>query len=122
MTLSQSILYLTKDPNLVGEILRDRFFKQNRELGIFGCYTTFNLRDDVVKLEDEVNLEYGYENEGVKVTCAKLDDIVMKYFWCGDGTLTFHFPNGEILENDDCKKDHGWMIRSIFLNKKEKSK
>ena len=49
-TLSQTILDLTSDPNLVGEILRDQFFKQDKENGNLGCHSTFELREDVIKL------------------------------------------------------------------------
>jgi hypothetical protein len=32
----------------------------------------------------------------------------MKYYWDGDGQLEFHFPDGSILMNTDCKKDYRW--------------
>ncbi len=111
MNLSEQILSLTEDSNIIGEILRDKFFKQDRENGKFGCYSTFELRKDVTELPEEKNSDYGFEN-GVTVTCAKLDDIVMKYFSEHDTNLSFYFPNGKILSNDDCKKDYGWKFEN----------
>lgn len=108
-TLSEAILDLTIDPNLIGEILRDKFFKQDKEkTGKFGCYSTFELNKDVIELSEEKNLDYGFKNVGVIVTCAKLEDIIMKYFWEHDGDLSFYFPNGRVLNNDDAKKDCNW--------------
>lgn len=107
-TLSQIILDLTSDPNLIGEILRDKFFKQDKENGKFGCYSTFELRENVVELLGKRNFDYGFENIGVTVTCAQLEDVVMTYFSDGDLNLEFYFPNGKILSNDDAKKDSVW--------------
>lgn len=111
MTLSEHILSLTQDANIVGELLRDKFFNQDRENGKFGCYSTFELNNGVVKLPDEMNEEFV-----VKVICAKLDDIVMKYWWEHDGDLSFYFLNGEILNNSDAKKSHGWQWLSTPEN------
>ena len=105
--LSDQILSLSINPNLIGEILREKFFHQNREKGLLGCYSTFELNPNVIKLPDEINFDYGDEN-GVKVAVCQLDDIIMKYFWDGDGNLTFYFPDGTIINNDDCKKDYNW--------------
>lgn len=108
-TLSRVILDLTNDPNLIGEILRDKFFKQDKENGNLGCYSTFELREDVTELPGEINLDYKYVNgEGAIVTCAQLDDITMKYFWDRDGNLSFYFSNDRILNNSDTKKNYGW--------------
>lgn len=116
MKLSEQILSLTQDANIIGEILRDKFFQQDRENGKFGFYSVFKYRPGVIQLSDERNLDYGYEDEGVRVVCAKLDDIVMKGFWEGDGDLSFHFPNGEIVNNSDCKKSNNWHWLSTFEN------
>lgn len=103
MSLSESILSLIQDPNVIGEILRDKFFKQDRENGKLGCYSTFELREDVKQLPDENNYD-----EGINVTVSKLDDVIMKYYWCGDGTLQFFFDDGQILSNYDAKKTYNW--------------
>ena len=107
-TLSETILDLTNDPNLIGEILRDKFFKQDKENGKFGCYSTFELRENVVELLGKRDFDYGFENIGVTVTCAQLEDVVMTYFSDGDLNLEFYFPDGKILSNDDAKKSENW--------------
>ena len=95
---------LTCDIDLLGEILRDRFFDQNdHELG---CHGTFTLRPEVKKMPSEVD-----EEDGIIWTCATAEFngmvVEMRYFWDGDGTLEFSLPDC-LLSNDDCKKTHGW--------------
>lgn len=34
--------------------------------------------------------------------------VEVGWWWDGDGTLIFRFPNGVILANSDCKKDYEW--------------
>lgn len=105
--LSELLLPIINDPNCLGEVLRDKFFAQIRTGDIFkqtfGCYDCFEYRNDVISLPDilDENLECSWH-------CAKLDDIEMRYYWDGDGTLEFIFPNGDILSNDDCKKNNRW--------------
>jgi hypothetical protein len=102
-------------PDFIGEFLRDSFFDQSKGKG---CYETFDLKEDVENLPDESidtsdwdsnwidnNIEYVYR-------CAKkvIDDkvVIMKYYWDGDGVLEFHFEDGSILENNDCKCSYDW--------------
>lgn len=89
-----------QDTNALGEILRDAFFDQ-RGYAEVGCYTTFDLREDVEFL--------GYTTyDGEKCPVYQKQDIKMTFYWDGDGTLAFRFPDGSLLENSDCKKDHEW--------------
>lgn len=98
---------LSCDPNLLGELLRDKFFDQDDMEGSVGCYTTFKLRPDVKELPDMPN----EEEPSCPWHCAELylNDIrvEMSYYWEGDGTLMFVLPDC-IISNDDCKKDYGW--------------
>ena len=48
--ITNNFRFNSSDPNLIGEILRDKFFKQDKENGKFGCYSTFELRENVVEL------------------------------------------------------------------------
>jgi hypothetical protein len=105
-SLSETLLELTSNPDIIGELLRGKFFNQDN--GKLGCYSTFELNNGVVKLPD------GFDEESeLKTTRAKMDDVEMEYFWDGDGELTFylsHFPNQKVLINSDCKKSHGWKL------------
>ena len=96
------------DPNIVGELLRGRFFDQSK--GDVGCYTTFKLNSDVEELPkriEEIDDLYGNpENEIWE--CARWNGIQMEYHWEHDGILIFTFPNGDILLNEDCKKTTRW--------------
>ena len=76
------------------------FASLNSNSSTFWSFKYFNVLNNI-------NLEYGL-SEGVKVTCAQLDDVVMEYFFDGDGSLTFKFPDGQILNNSDCKKSNNW--------------
>lgn len=98
-------------PNQAGEILRDLFFDQVD--GECGCYSTFNLRDGVKELSDTaVHISDDYCDEGLVWHRAELEvsgiRIEMAYFWDGDGTLKFTFPDGSSLEHWDCKNDYKW--------------
>lgn len=110
----QTIIVI-KNSNPTGEALRERFFKQDLENGIFGCYSTFELRDDVEELPDQSITVDDYEEIA---TCAraKVGDqvVIMRYYWDGDGYLEFEFADGTKICNHDCKKDYGWER----LNKK----
>ena len=122
------------NPNLVGEYLRHLFFKQDR-VGpnyTFGCYSTFDLRENVVERPKQPVPEWGHSDDPDKLitfadetceyhfTCAELESIdgtiKMLYYWDGDGFLSFILPDGSYLYNDDCKKDYGWKIVDNFEN------
>ena len=91
-------------PDLVGEVLRDRFFLQDQSQHLYGCYSTFKLRQEVQSLPPEP-----VEDDPSMVwTRAERDGILMRYYWDGDGTLEFVFPDGARVRNTDCKKDHAW--------------
>jgi hypothetical protein len=105
------------DPNLLGEALRDEFFVQEEKQTKFGkyrqlgCYDTFEIKDDVTPLPDEL-LDNDYPEDGYYHVFSKLienQEVIMKYFWDGDGELEFFFEGGFIW-NDDCKKTHGWQF------------
>jgi len=101
------------NPNELGESLRNAFFNQNENN--FGCYSTFELREDVEELPEEIVELSFYNTYTVPVRCfSKLVDnkkVIMKYWWDGDGTLEFHFEDGSYLYNGDCKKDYVWEYK-----------
>lgn len=96
-------------PNELGEALRNEFF--NQDSGGFGCYSTFEVRPGVLFsgiyptfMDREISVEtrvYTKKVSGIEVT--------MQFWWDGDGTLEFHFPDGSYLYNGDCKKDYVWQ-------------
>lgn len=102
-------------PMAVGELLRELFFKQDRNKGIMGCYDTFDVQEDVVEFPktpvdmwdeggEEVDQIY-WSNFQKKINGHI---IKMSYFWDGDGELVFVFEDGSALVNSDCKKDYCW--------------
>jgi uncharacterized protein (TIGR02996 family) len=108
-----------------GETLRDAFFDQNpkgKKKGefILGCYRTMDFRPGVKRLPNHIEREWeepwydvdgrlreGFWNETTWKR-ARLDDFEMGWFWDGDGTLAFSWPNGDWLINTDCKKVYHW--------------
>lgn len=103
MKLSEQILSLTQDPNIIGEILRDKFFYQDKNSGKLGCYNTFELRPEVKEFPSS-------EDDGITYHSAQLDDVYMVWSWDGDGCLDFTLgKNGKTLLNNDCKKSGNWI-------------
>ena len=110
----------TQNPNALGELLRNEFFNQDN--GDLGCYSTFDLREDVTGIEErEITEEAGAEWEFKEIwTIAhKIIDgkiVTMRYYWDGDGYLDFTFPGGFVLLNRDCKKTYNWELDSDALS------
>lgn len=102
------------DPNLTGETLREITFDQNLRKGTRGCYSTFDVREGCEKLNDEVVYlpSDPLENEDFYWTRYRFwlgaYAVVMRWYWDGDGTLEFIFPDNSVLFNDDCKCDYTW--------------
>lgn len=96
-------------PDELGEALRNEFF--NQDTGNFGCYSTFELRDGIEELPQEL-FDHDWGDYKIKINVfRKIIDrkkVIMKYWWDGDGTLEFHFEDGSYLYNGDCKKDYVW--------------
>ena len=82
-----------KGINLLGEVLRNHFFDQSKG---YGCYSSFDLNKEVEQLPEEpVYFDPNNQAEGIEFTytCAKRDNIIMKYYWDGDGYLQFTLPS-----------------------------
>ena len=99
----------TADPELnpqsVGEYLRGEFFGREK----YGCYETMDWAPDVQPLP------YRFiptEREDEIWTCGFLVrstiPIECMWYWDGDGTLVFRFPDNSVLVNTDCKNDYTW--------------
>ena len=98
-----------RNPNAVGEYLRSDFFRQDGA-GEFGCYTTFEWREDVDVIPP---LDFPCEEDCCPEetwTRGQKNGIECRWYWDGDGTLAFRLPDGTWLVNRDCKKDHRWEI------------
>lgn len=96
-------------PNVIGEFLRGKFWDQSPNKhyphGRTGCYSSFDYNADVEPLWLEKE-EDGWNY--IEWNCARWDDVKCRWYWDGDGTIEFLFPDGTVLENTDCKKDYGW--------------
>ncbi len=53
---------------------------------------------------------------GRKLVCTVGEPVSIecRWYWDGDGELTFTLPGGAVLVNDDCKKDHDWCLYSSW--------
>lgn len=98
------------DPVILGELLRAYCFVGEG----YGCYSTFDLRDEFKEVEDEIatNLlsfkdEWWGEGEEMSPVSYTNGDIVVSWLWDGDGTLYFRYDGNEII-NTDCKKAYEW--------------
>ncbi len=118
------------DPNVLGEFFRDHLF-----VGRFGCYDTFEVRDDAKEIDAETISQFflsqmgHYESEsdfwwelnylnpsGYKFLTG---DVIVEAFWWwdGDGQLYFRMSdritgalkNFRTIGNTDCKKQYGWF-------------
>ena len=96
--------------------MRDTFFKEEYETVYgkqyrkTGCYSTFELAEGAISLPDEP-IDPEYPEDGNYTVASKTingENVIMKYYWDGDGQLEFHFEDGSVLVNDDCKKDYVW--------------
>lgn len=114
----------------LGEFLREYTFAGEG----YGCYTIFDVREDAIALTPEERMELvrniypDYYNEDLEGTLQDIytassayafeyDDynIIVFWWWDGDGTLAFIIRHGEdiirAIFNDDCKKSYGWTDR-----------
>jgi hypothetical protein len=112
-------------PDIIGEIYREIFFDQNREMGFRGCYDTFSLKANITPLSDkgvpEIRLDandkafLSTENTDYFFTRAKdSDGVILMYYSDGDIFLSFLLPDGTYLVNRDAKKDRGWKKYQTF--------
>lgn len=120
LTVLEHYINVAEQPDEAGEFLRGVFF--NQSTGKYGCYSTFELNPGVEELPDEtVTLSENtspndWYNDSWTWTRAQFNDIIMRYYWDGDGMLEFLLPDGSILSNDDCKKDYGWTYKGGALD------
>ena len=120
-----------QNPDAIGEALRSLFFDEkltrgrggHRDYRETGCYSTFDWQKDVEELEQQpvvfevdgrpeevIMWTRGRKNIAPVPTELDLRQVECRYYWDGDGTLEFVLPDGSVLRNDDCKKDHGWAV------------
>ena len=119
-----------KDPNTVGEILREWAFKER-----LGCYSCFDLIHgfENVKINERYiekplsifaplaysDLEYALEyrkevKEKMSLYYHKERDVLVAWYWEGDGELYFNADGIEVY-NRDCKKDYTWEFVEEML-------
>lgn len=99
-----------KNPNRMGEILREMFFT-----GQVGGYNCFDWKEGVKPLEDKpVEDDPDLDWTRGELTIDE-QVVVCQYFWDGDAELVFLFEDGSALMNTDAKKDYNWA----FLTKEQ---
>jgi len=126
--------------NHYGEKYRKLGFSKDEYGNNFGCYTTFNINKSFKKLkpsskkfqrvaniitfendsgfvlnttENEANYDFSHYKEIERydsIFYNKELDLVMGFFWDGDGTLVFIDKKDRIFINTDCKKDYNWEV------------
>jgi len=116
------------EPDAKGEILRSLVFDEKMiEYGHIygdgtywskqtGCYDTFDVFDDYVKIEPDKYPEiYNHikPNDDMgdppKVYAYENKDIVAMWWWDGDGDLTIWIKGEEYFyQNTDCKCHYDW--------------
>ena len=113
--------------DFAGELLRDFVFDQSN--GETGCYSTFNLNYRAfIKLEkDDPHIQkfykylfgdkefwdenWGGSYEDTKNTVQAYEclEVIVMWYWDGDGTLLIYSKEDHLaFLNDDCKKDYTW--------------
>lgn len=128
--LSLSMDVKRTDPNQLGEFLRSVAFV-GPGYGYYGGYDAdageFDIRPDARKWSVEERAQFlkdvvlGEADPWLTETSAgytfQQDNLLIDVFWyCdGDGDLTFRIrtQEGEVLRvinNDDCKKEHRWIV------------
>lgn len=112
-----------KDSNTVGEVLRGWSFRES-----LGCYSCFDLIPgfkDVkineyyiatpLKLFAPHNNDYRKEvKEKMSLYYHKERDVLVSWYWEGDGELYFNAGGIEVF-NSDCKKDYTWEFVEEML-------
>jgi len=101
----------TNDPNTIGEYLRNVFFDQTKGKG---CYDSFDVTENTLTLPTQlVDPEYdsittwNIFQKDVNFN-DKVEKVIMRYYWDGDGTLEFIFDDNSSVLNTDCKKTYNW--------------
>lgn len=106
-----NIRLLTLD--LAGEVLRYISFTKNGT----GCYSNFDLEDDFEEIASTnlpniaARICLGDDIEDINnipVFYSKEKNLMVFWYWDGDGTLGF-IDGNRIIFNTDCKKDHDWQ-------------
>lgn len=126
--LTRVCLNISRDPNLLGEILRaDTFPLQDIPNFLLGCYGTFEVSPFFRRIEiteetynlyvhnklsgiswDEWNNEIPeWQSNPVIYKHISLPDYVCAWFWDGDGSLYFKYGDYEVV-NHDCKHTNYW--------------
>lgn len=143
--LTAASILFNADANAVGEILRALTFPKHNtdaealDAYAFGCYSTFEYREDAVRLEGEERLEligldfgpWDFEDDGDRreyeselahiernATTIRFFEggvqIDCYWYWDGDGILLYRVRRGaseRIVSNGDCKKNYRWVER-----------
>ena len=111
----------TNDPEVFGETLREYVFVQDKYGGDFGCYSTFDVRPEFQLKECPPRIAellmgassdwhpfHEWEKDRKKRCVYRTNgEIVVAWYWDGDGTLYFKEGDREAI-NNDCKKGYGW--------------
>lgn len=87
-------------PDVIGEALRRQTFVGEG----LGCYQTFEVGSDWVLMSIEPDAWGTYNHRYIN----RWNGIICTFFWDGDGTLRYTFPDGSFVINYDCKCTYDW--------------
>lgn len=106
--------------DVLGEFLRSLTFVSKGPLDL-GCYSSFELQEGFVKIEDPKDLEnISHElmapASEISAYLHPQMSLVVAWYWDGDGSLLFEVQEGStsiVVINQDCKKKHGWSFCEV---------
>jgi hypothetical protein len=115
----------TRNPNLFGETLRERYFTKGEGKG---CYENFTLEKEFVAaalgdraailraMLDAQLLPVGQIADTQIFTRKDDPNMFAAWFWDGDGMLVVS-DGVRTAYNADCKKSHGWSFADLDVSK-----
>ena len=102
-------------PDIIGEYYREQIFPEQIMLGKYGCYSTFEvhtsfgLSNDPKLISQLIEVFDIEEEEKNKIHLYISQDLLVAWYWDGDGSLFIQDNKGHAVLNDDCKKSSGWQ-------------
>jgi len=127
MTLNLKNIFQKLTPDQLGEFLRAVFFVE--PVGAVTCFETVDETQTcpIVCLPPESICRQTYNSiplgedgdfqsdiQTLYLILPHVGQVIVGWFWDGDGVLEFYIPSlGLLLTNDDCKKDHGWVATTV---------
>lgn len=112
--------FAMKDPNVVGEFLRNEIFDQTNGLG---CYASFEFNEgfeETFRGNMSLGFLYWWGRPGdvlgdkLKETFITNGEIEAAWYWDGDGYLLIKWED-IFVENADCKNTNYWNFVKFII-------